>query len=164
MDITLILSVILVIMGTMTVFSRQPFFSIFSFVGLVFTMMLIYMTQGNTILAVVILLAMGSVALVIIVQLFMNLDLEKEFQQFYKMNVVPTFGMMIMGIILGVLALVMFGNKDIFIGSYNQIQMYELLETPLDTYDNIILLSVLGLLGVITAASLLLLNQEDPEC
>ena len=127
-------------------------------------MMLIYMTQGNTILAVVILLAMGSVALVIIVQLFMNLDLEKEFQQFYKMNVVPTFGMMIMGIILGVLALVMFGNKDIFIGSYNQIQMYELLETPLDTYDNIILLSVLGLLGVITAASLLLLNQEDPEC
>lgn len=163
MDIMLVLSIILVVVGTMTVFSRQPFFSVFSFVGLVFTMMLIYLTQGNSLLSVVLLLSMGSVVLVIVNQLFMNLDLEKEFQQYYKMNVVPMFGMMVIGIILGVMSLVVFGTKDVFKSSYNQVQVGEVIESMLGTYDNIIIFCILGLLGVITTASLLIQQEDETE-
>ncbi|MBT7611519.1 MAG: hypothetical protein HN576_17290 [Bacteriovoracaceae bacterium] len=161
MGLDLVLSVLIVVISTMTVFSRQPFFAVFSFIGLMFAIMIIFMIKGSVILSTVLLLSVGSVLLVTIVQLFMNLDLEKEFQQYYKMNVVPMFGMMVMGVILGVLSLTVFGSKDIFLLKTSQLKTEPLNKVILESYDIMILLSVMGLLGVITTASLLINNEEE---
>jgi hypothetical protein len=161
MDLDLTLSIVLVVIATMTIFSRQPFFSVFSLMGLVFTTMIIFLVKGNFVLSSVLLLSMGSVILVIIVQLFMNLDLEKEFQQYYKMNVVPMFGMMVMGIILGVMALVVFGSKDIFIKKMNQVELKATAQNMFASYDNMILLSIMSLIGIVTTAALLLDTNKE---
>jgi hypothetical protein len=161
MDLDIVLSILLVILSTMTVFSRQPFFAVFSFLGLILSMMLIYLIKGSVILSTILLLSMGSIVLVNIVQLFMNLDLEKEFQQYYKMNVVPMFGMMVMGVILGVMALVIFGSKSIFNSEMNQIRLTSSSPGMFESFDNIILLSLLGLLGVLSTSTLLLKQDEE---
>jgi NADH:ubiquinone oxidoreductase subunit 6 (subunit J) len=161
MDLDFIFSVILVIISTMTVFSRQPFFAVFSFVGLVFTIMLVFLLKGSVMLSTVLLLSMGTVILVTIVQLFMNLDLEKEFQQYYKMNVVPMFGMMVMGVILGVLSLAVFGAKSLFSTQSNQMRFGRISQTSFESYDVMVLFSVMGLLGVVTTATLLLKGENE---
>ncbi len=157
MDLDFYFSISLIILGTMTVFSRQPSFSVFSLIGLLFIIMQIFLSKGYVVLSTIFLLATGAVVLVIIIQLFMNLDLEKEFQQYYKMNVIPMFGMMVMGITLGVLSLIMFSSQKIFekpfLGDEGQ-------SISLESYDHMVPILILGLLGVITLSSLLI-KQKD---
>lgn len=163
MGIEIAFSIIFVVLGTMTVFSRQPFFSLFSLMGLIFSMSMLYLIKGSLLGSSILLLSVGTVAVVIVIQLFMNLDLEKEFQQYYKMNLVPMFGMMVMGIILGVLALSLFGDKEIFSELSSKKQFENKIDLMFVDYGQMILITIIGLIGVITSTSLLVKENEDGE-
>jgi len=108
MGLMFYLALVLLVVGGIVVFTRLPQLSGFVYAAFALVSFVTFLIKGETLESSIILFVMIVSSLIITLQLFMNVDLEKEFQKVYKRNMTPVVTMMFTAFILGCLGLVIF--------------------------------------------------------
>ncbi|MCO4793080.1 MAG: hypothetical protein KC493_05190 [Bacteriovoracaceae bacterium] len=96
----------ILIVGATSIFSRLPLISGFTFFGFSFLVFITFILKNNIMDSTIVLFLLLVSTLMICLQLFMNVDLEKEFQKAYKKNITPVVGMIFTAFTLGGISLV----------------------------------------------------------
>ena len=108
MGLMFFLAIILLIVGGIVIFTRLPQMSGFVYAAFGLVIFITFLLTGEVLEASVVLFLMIITSLIITLQLFMNVDLEKEFQKIYKRNMTPVVTMMFISFIIGSVGLVIF--------------------------------------------------------
>ncbi len=111
MGLMFYLALMLLIIGGIVVFTRLPQLSGFVYAAFGLMIFVTYLLQGEVLESSVVFFIMIITSLIITLQLFMNVDLEKEFQKVYKRNMTPVVTMMFTAFILGALGLVLYSEE-----------------------------------------------------
>jgi hypothetical protein len=111
MGLMFYLAITLLIVGGIVVFTRLPQFAGFVYAAFGLVIFVAYLIQGEILESSVVLFVMIITSLIITLQLFMNVDLEKEFQKVYKRNMTPVVTMMFTAFILGAIGLVVYSEE-----------------------------------------------------
>ena len=163
MDLDIILSIAVVVFGITSIFSRQPFFSIFSYSLLVITMAIVLITNGTIIHSSILILSIGSVLIIYIVQMFMKIDLEKEFQNSSKMEIVPMFGIVIVAILLGIFILTFFSTPKLYSNLNSNSSINQMKNYVFQSYESIATILIISSIGIVTTVGLLIDNIKKQE-
>lgn len=105
------LAITLLIVGGLVVFTRLPQLAGFVYAAFGLIIFVAYLLQGEILESSVVLFVMIITSLIITLQLFMNVDLEKEFQKVYKRNMTPVVTIMFTAFILGAIGLVVYSEE-----------------------------------------------------
>ncbi|TNF30660.1 MAG: hypothetical protein EP319_04365 [Deltaproteobacteria bacterium] len=111
MGLMFYLAITLLIIGGIVVFTRLPQLAGFVYAAFGLVIFVAYLIQGEILESSVVLFVMIITSLIITLQLFMNVDLEKEFQKVYKRNMTPVITMMFTAFILGAIGLVVYSEE-----------------------------------------------------
>jgi hypothetical protein len=108
MGLIFYLALVLLVVGGIVVFTRLPQMAGFVYAAFGLMIFISFLFKGEILEASVVLFLMIITSLIITLQLFMNVDLEKEFQKVYKRNMTPVVTMMFTAFIMGSIGLVVY--------------------------------------------------------
>lgn len=108
MGLMFYLALVLLVVGGIVVFTRLPQMAGFVYAAFGLVIFISFLLKGEILEASVVLFLMIITSLIITLQLFMNVDLEKEFQKVYKRNMTPVVTMMFTAFIMGSIGLVVY--------------------------------------------------------
>lgn len=108
MGLMFYLALVLLVVGGIVVFTRLPQMAGFVYAAFGLMIFISFLFKGEILEASVVLFLMIITSLIITLQLFMNVDLEKEFQKVYKRNMTPVVTMMFTAFIMGPIGLVVY--------------------------------------------------------
>lgn len=111
MDMMFFLSVLILLIGGISIFTRLPIVSGFTFFGFAFFSFMAFLAKGAVLDSTIVLFVFIIATLSIVLQLLMNVDLEKEFQKIYKKNITPVAGMIFVAFFLGAVSLVLYSAE-----------------------------------------------------